>query len=178
MPLELFLTFLMIGFVSFGGGYAVIPLIREEVVERHGWMTVREMNDAIAVASMTPGPFAVNSAVFIGYSEAGIAGAIAAAAGAAAPSLILIVLLGAIYVQVRRYELVQSAFYGLRPVIAGLVVYAAILMVLNNRLFAEFSYPSAALSAVFLLSLAAFYFRLHPLYVMLIAGAVGAIGFV
>lgn len=178
MLLDLFLTFLMIGLVSFGGGYAVIPLIREEVVIRHQWMTAQEMSEAIAVASMAPGPFAVNSAVVIGYSEAGIVGAVVAAAGTVLPTFVLIVLLGAIYVKVRRHELVQSAFYGLRPIIAGLVVYAAIFMAVNNRLFTDFSWPAVGWTAVFLLSLTALYFRLHPLYVILIAGAIGAIGFV
>lgn len=89
---ELFWMFLLIGFVSFGGGYAMIPIIEIEVIKK-GWMTTQEFTDVIAVAGMSPGPIATNSAIFVGYQVEGITGAIAAGLGMVIPSLLLVICL-------------------------------------------------------------------------------------
>lgn len=91
--IDLFLTFFKIGLVSFGGGYAMIPVIEAEVVSKHDWMTTQEFTDVIAVASMSPGPIATNSAIFIGYNTAGLPGAIFSTIGSVLPSLIIILII-------------------------------------------------------------------------------------
>ena len=172
--LELFTTFLLIGFVSFGGGYAMIPLIQEEVVNRHAWMTTQEFSDVIAVAGMSPGPIATNSAIFIGYGEAGVIGAMVAAAGMVIPSLLIILVVGMVFYKVQKSKLVKSAFYGLRPIITGLIMYAAFIFAVNNELISSLSWHSLSLIGIYLASLAALiYFRIHPAYVIILSGLVG-----
>ncbi|WP_078549541.1 chromate transporter [Litchfieldia alkalitelluris] len=171
---DLFSTFFMIGFVSFGGGYAMIPLIQQEVVEKHGWMTVQSFTDVIAVAGMSPGPIATNSAIFIGYEQMGMAGAFMSALGMILPSLMIIITIGAIFYRIQKSLVVKSAFYGLRSIITGLIVYAAILFAKNNGLVSSFSWHTLSLLVIFGLSLLALIrFRIHPVYVILLSGLVG-----
>ncbi|MGJ9385269.1 chromate transporter [Salipaludibacillus sp. CF4.18] len=174
MVWQLFITFFKIGFVSFGGGYAMIPLIQAEVVERHGWMTSQAFTDVIAVAGMSPGPIATNSAIFIGYQQVGIMGAIVSAFGMVLPSLMIILTIGAIFYKIQKSHLVKSAFYGLRSIITGLIIYAAILFAVNNGLVSSISWHTISLLLIFGLSLLALIrFRIHPVYVILISGLVG-----
>jgi chromate transporter len=164
----------MIGFVSFGGGYAMIPLIQEEVVYRHEWMTGAQFSDVIAVAGMSPGPIATNSAIFIGYSQAGIIGAATATLGMILPSLIIILIVGTIFYKVKQNKLMKSAFYGLRAIITGLIIYAAILFAVSNDLVSSFSWHTFSLITIFLVSLAALiFYRVHPVYVIAVSGLVG-----
>jgi chromate transporter len=174
MLLELFLTFFMIGFVSFGGGYAMIPLIQEEVVTRHGWMTLPEFTDVIAVAGMSPGPIATNSAIFVGFAEAGIPGAVAAALGMVLPSLLIIVALGAVFYKIQGHTAVKSAFYGLRAIITGLIVYAALTFAYSNGLITTLSWHTVSLLIIYVGSLLALIrFKIHPIYVILGSGLIG-----
>ena len=87
---QLFLSYLKIGFFGFGGGYAMLSLIQNEVVVRHGWMTGAEFADIVAVSQITPGPIAINSATYVGYTSAGVPGAVVASLGLVAPSLMVI----------------------------------------------------------------------------------------
>lgn len=171
---DLFLTFFIIGFVSFGGGYAMIPLIQQEVVVKHGWMSVTEFTDVIAVAGMSPGPIATNSAIFIGYNQMGIAGAIVSAFGVTLPSLIIILAIGAIFYKLQQTMGFKSAFYGLRSIITGLIIYAALVFAINNGLIGSLSWHTISLLLIFVLSLFALIrYRLHPVYVILLSGLVG-----
>lgn len=171
---DLFLTFFKIGFVSFGGGYAMIPLIQQEAVERHHWMTTSEFSDVIATAGMSPGPIAANSAVFIGYSQMGFPGAMLAAAGMMLPSLLIILLIGSIFYKVQDHRIVKSAFYGLRAVITGLIIYAALLFAQNNGLFASWNWHMASQWLIYACCLIAlFRYRMHPVHVILLSGLVG-----
>ena len=95
--LELMFSFLYIGLFSIGGGYATMPLIQEQVVERHHWLTMEEFADVIAISQMTPGPIAINSATFTGIRIAGIFGAIAATIGCILPSLVIVLSLAFLY---------------------------------------------------------------------------------
>ena len=91
--LQLFLSFLQIGLFSFGGGYAAMPLIQDQVVTAHGWLSMPEFTDLITISQMTPGPIAINSATFVGMKIAGVPGAIAATVGCVFPSCIIVTLL-------------------------------------------------------------------------------------
>ncbi len=128
---SLFLSFLKIGFVSFGGGYAMIPVIEYEV-QAHQWLTTQEFTDAVAIAGMSPGPIATNSAVFVGFKVGGISGAIISAIAVSLPSLIIVLSIVLFLKKAANSPLMDYAFYGLRPVITGLIAYAAIKFAIQN----------------------------------------------
>jgi chromate transporter len=171
---ELFSTFFVIGFVSFGGGYAMIPVIETEV-SQHGWMTAQQFTDTIAIAGMSPGPIAANSAILVGYSTAGVAGAVIAALGILLPAIILVIVVGTFFIKLHHNSVVQSMFYGLRPIVTSLVIYAAISFALSSHLLSlEVSWKTISLLVTFGLSLFAL-LKLHwnPVYVILLSGLVG-----
>lgn len=174
MSWELFLTFMTIGFLSFGGGYAMIPVIGH-AVNVNGWMSERDFTDVIAVAGMSPGPIATNSAIFVGYHVNGIAGAIAATAGITLPSLILVILVAAFFYKMHENEWVQSAFYGLRAIVTGLILYGAIKFGLSNGLFGLHATSFTAISlAIFACALFALWrLKIHPIQVILLSGLIG-----
>lgn len=172
--IELFWMFLLIGFVSFGGGYAIIPIIEMEVIKK-GWMSTQQFTDLIAIASMSPGPIATNSSILVGYKVQGIAGAIAAGLGMVLPSLILVILIAVFFYRIHKNKYVESAFYGLRPIITGLIGYAAIKFAISNHLVDSISWYSSSLLLIFALSLFALIkLRWHPALVILISGILGA----
>lgn len=172
---ELFQTFLVIGFVSFGGGYAMIPVIGHQV-EAHQWMTVSEYADIIAVAGMSPGPTATNSAIFVGYRVDGLAGAVAAAAGMTLPSLLIILVVAAFFYKMHRNRYVKAAFYGLRPVVAGLILYGAVRFAASiGMLTGSLTWQAGAPFLFFAASLIALTkFKMHPFYVIVLSGLAGA----
>ncbi|WP_127578864.1 chromate transporter [Paenibacillus koleovorans] len=170
---ELFRTFFMIGLVSFGGGYAMIPVIEQQVAS-HGWMTLEDFTDAIAVAGMSPGPIGTNSAIFVGYNVAGTPGAVFSALGMVLPSLFIVILVGLGLSRIDKNKWVQMAFYGLRPIITGLIVYGAIRFAKNNHLIGSFSLDMVIALLIFAGSLLAMMkFRMHPFFVILLSGLTG-----
>ena len=172
---ELFKTFFIIGFISFGGGYAMIPVIETEVTA-HNWMTTQEFTDIIAIAGMSPGPIATNSAIFVGYQIAGFPGAVVSALGMVLPSLMIILIVAAFFYKANKNPLVKSAFYGLRPIIVGLIVYAAIKFALSNGLIGPISTYSIGLLFIFGVSLFALIkFRIHPALVIVLSGIFGLV---
>ena len=112
--LQLFLSFLQIGLLSIGGGYAAIPFIQAQVVQKHAWITMSEFTDLITIAEMTPGPIAVNSATFVGIRIAGISGALVATFGCILPSLFIVSLLAYIYYRYKSIALLQDILTSLR----------------------------------------------------------------
>ncbi|WP_318615238.1 chromate transporter [Sporosarcina sp. YIM B06819] len=173
---ELFSTFMVIGFVSFGGGYAMIPVIEAEV-SQNGWMTTQQFIDAIAIAGMSPGPIAMNSAVLVGYSTAGVIGAILSALGILLPAIVLVIVVGAFFIKLHHYQVVQSIFYGIRPIVTSLVIYAAIRFALSNNLVSQvISWKTVSLLLIFVLSLFALLkLRWNPAYVIILSGLVGVV---
>ncbi len=128
--LDLFLTFLKIGAVSFGGGYAMIPLLTDEAVS-HGWLTSAEVMNFIAVAESTPGPIAINMATFIGSSQAGILGALLATIGVVLPSFIIILIIATVIKNLLKYAGVKAYLNGIRPVVIGLIIGTAVILALT-----------------------------------------------
>lgn len=124
--LDLFLTFCRIGGLTFGGGYAMLPLIQEEVVNKRKWATEEEVLDYYAVGQCTPGIIAVNTATFIGYKRRGVIGAVAATSGVVFPSLIIIMIIAAFIKNFANLAIVQNAFSGIRVAVAVLVLNAII----------------------------------------------------
>lgn len=118
--IEPFLTFLKIGAFTFGGGYAMLPLIQSEV-ERHGWLTQAEVVDFIAVSESTPGPLAINMATFVGIRTGGVLGAVCATLGVVLPSFLIILIVAKFYEKFRKSRAVDGVMYGLRPAVIGLI---------------------------------------------------------
>lgn len=126
--LELFLVFFKIGAFTFGGGYAMIPIIQKEVVDNKKWITDEDILNVIAIAESTPGPIAINSATFIGYKVAGVLGSAAATLGVVIPSFTVISIIAFFLNTFSEYKAVQYAFYGIRAGVLALVIKALINM--------------------------------------------------
>ena len=119
--LKLFLSFLQIGLFSFGGGYAAMPLIQEQVVTQHGWLTMTEFTDLITISQMTPGPIAINAATFVGSKIAGVPGSVAATCGCILPSCIIVTLIAWFYLRYKKMKMFQSVLESLRPAVVALI---------------------------------------------------------
>ena len=124
--LQLFLSFLQIGLFSFGGGYAAMPLIQEQVVTRYGWLSMAEFTDLITISQMTPGPIAVNSATFVGIRIAGVPGALVATFGCILPSCILVTAIARLYLKYRNMSVLQGVLGSLRPAVVAMIASAGI----------------------------------------------------
>ncbi len=132
MPLllDLFLTFLKIGAVSFGGGYAMIPVISDEVLA-HAWLTETEILNFIAVAESTPGPVAINMATFIGASQGGFFGAVLATLGVVLPAFVIILIVASLVSGLLKFAGVEAFLKGVRPVVVALIVSTGVLMAIS-----------------------------------------------
>ncbi len=140
--LELFWTFFKIGLFTFGGGYAMLPLIESEVIG-HGWATTEDIVDFIAISESTPGPFAINISTFIGRTVGGIPGAFCATFGVVLPSFLVILIVSHFFVKFKESKAVKGAMTGLRPAVVGLI--ASALLSVGMKVFI----PSESLSVAF-----------------------------
>ena len=178
--LQLFLSFLQIGAFSFGGGYAAMPLIQNQVVQLHPWLSQSEFTDLITISQMTPGPIAVNSATFVGTRIAGMPGALAATAGCVLPSCILVTLLAKIYLKYRNLSLLQGVLKSLRPAVIAMIAAAGVSILVHAfwgetmaSLTATELLPNISIQAVgiFIGSLILLVrFKMNPIHVMLLSG--------
>ena len=125
---SLFFTFLKVGLFTFGGGFAMIPILEREIVQKKKWIEAADIADIFAVAQSVPGAIAINSATFVGYKIAGRKGALAATAGVILPSLVVIMLIAAFFGRFQDDELVKDAFLGIRSCIVGLIALAGLSM--------------------------------------------------
>ncbi len=123
--LELFITFLTIGAFTFGGGYAMLPLIQNAVLEK-GWLAESDIVNFIAVSESTPGPFAINIATYVGMETGGFLGAVCATLGVVVPSFVIILIVARIYKQFQESKLVKGCMTGLRPTVIGLIAGAVL----------------------------------------------------
>jgi chromate transporter len=122
--LQLFTAFLTIGCFAFGGGYAVLSLLQQEV-ERRGWMTTERFVDFIAISQSTPGPIAINMATFVGFENGGVPGALVATVAVSLPGMVLMTLFALFFFHFYERPAMQAVFKGLRPAVVGLVAAAA-----------------------------------------------------
>lgn len=130
-PLSLFFTFCKIGAFTLGGGYAMIPLIQQEVVDSQHWLEEEEFLNMIALAQAAPGVIAVNSAIFIGYRLAGWKGLIMSVLGAVLPSFVIILLIAMAFRNIREIPEVEAVMKGVRPAVVGLLAAAVIRMAIS-----------------------------------------------
>lgn len=178
--LQLFLSFLQIGAFSFGGGYAAMPLIQNQVVQVHPWLSQSEFTDLITISQMTPGPIAVNSATFVGTRIAGVPGALAATIGCVLPSCILVTILAKIYLKYRNLSLLQDILKSLRPAVIAMIAAAGVSILVTAfwgndisslHLDAILSSTNIRAVGIFLVSLILLAkFKMDPIHVMLLSG--------
>ncbi len=166
---RLFFTFFKIGAFTFGGGYAMMPLLREEVVEKHEWIDDEEMLDIFAISESTPGPVAINMATFLGYTKAGFWGSFFATLGVVLPSVIVILLVSKAYDAFRTNIWVDRAFKGVQAAVSVLLI--------NNVIKLLSRYKGDKLSLV--LAFAAFvlllFFKVKAIYMIIAAILAGVV---
>lgn len=179
--LQLFYSYLKIGFFGFGGGYAMLSLIQNEMVVQRGWMTNAEFTDIVAVSQITPGPIAINSATYVGYHVVakdtgsptlGIVGAAIATLAVCLPSLTVMLLLTRFFLKVRGNRIVAGAMAGMKPVVIGMIAAAALLLMFpSSDEGASFIDPWSwvLFGAVFVASLR----RVNPILLIVLAAVAG-----
>lgn len=178
--LELFLTFFKIGLFTFGGGYAMLPLIQKEVLN-HGWMEIEEIINFIAVSESTPGPFAINCATYVGMETGGVLGAVCATLGVVLPSFIVILIVARFYKQFKESKIVSSAMTGLRPAVIGLIGSALVSMILtvilpNGFDFSGIVIPDLLVSLAIAVVMTVLVFKkVHPIIIIVLSAIVGIV---
>lgn len=176
--LELFLTFFKIGLFTFGGGYAMLPLIQEEVLA-HKWMEVEEIINFIAVSESTPGPFAINCATYVGMETGGVFGAICATLGVVLPSFIVILIVARFYKKFKESKIVSSVMTGLRPAVIGLIGSALVSMILtvflpNGFDFGGIVIPDLLVSLAIAVVMTVLVFKkVHPIIIIVLSAVAG-----
>ncbi len=172
---KLFLSFVQIGLFSIGGGYAAMPLIESQVVDKHSWMNLSEFTDLVTIAEMTPGPIAVNAATFVGTRVAGFGGALVATMSCILPSIIIVSLLALAYKKFKGASLLESVLSTLRPAVVALIAGAG-LSILMLVLFGGEKIDLGSFNIVGALLFAAAFvmirkFKLNPILTMCLCGA-------
>src|SRR4030042_3401438 len=168
--LKLFWEFIKIGAFTFGGGYAMIPLIEREIVSKYHWLTMEQFTDLVAIAEMTPGPIAINSATFVGYKVAKFWGAVMATLGVVLPSFLIIWTIASVFFRVQDNPTLQAAFKGVRPAVFGLIIVAA-LSIGKTSIFAGYKSLLIVLGTVIALSI----FKIHPIFVLITCAIIGIV---
>lgn len=166
---SIFLTFFKLSPITFGGGYAMIPVIQREIVEEKRWLDEEEVTDLFALAGAIPGAIAINAATFIGHRIAGISGAIAATIGVMIPTFFIVVALSLFYVFFSGHPKVEAAFEGIRPAVVALIVFAAWKM-RKSTVVDKTTFAAAAVAFSLLLFL-----HMHPILVIIIGGISGVL---
>lgn len=167
--LQLFYTFFIIGLFTFGGGYAMLSLIQNEVVVNHAWITAGEFTDMVAISQMTPGPIGINSATYVGYAVSGnIFGSLVATFAVCLPSFLIILTICKIYSRFKESNVFASLMKTLRPIVIGMIGAAAGILITKEN-FIDWS--SWALFAGALI--ASWRFKTNPILLIIIGGAIG-----
>ena len=172
--LELIYVFFKIGLFGFGGGYAMISLIQFEVVDHFQWMTMQEFADILAISQITPGPISINTATYVGFSTAGISGAIVATLALCLPSVILMLFVIRFLFANIKNRYVQYALCGLRPAIVGLIFTAALLL-MNTENFPDVGIGENNLSILICAGtfIASYFYKVNPVLLIILAGGCG-----
>ena len=171
--LRLIWAYIKIGLFGFGGGYAMLSLIHNEVVDS-GWISNQMFTDIVAISQMTPGPIGINSATYIGYVATGsVLGSIVATFTVVLPPFILVLYASHFIARHQESAIIKGSFMGLRPVVVGLIASAALLL-MNKENFGDTSIDVIKSVAICLASLGTVYFtKIHPILVIVVAGIIG-----
>ena len=165
--LDLFFTFARIGACTFGGGYAMLPILQREIVDKRGWATEDELMDYYAIGQCTPGVIAVNTSTFIGNKTHGLPGAVAATAGMISPSLVIIIIIAAFIQQFAHLEIVQNAFAGIRIAVCALVLQSVWKMAKKGVV----DVPTAVILVITFIAVA--FLGISPVTMVVVAAAAG-----
>lgn len=180
--IDLFITFLIIGVSAFGGGYAVMPLIQNYIVDSRHWITMNELADITSLSQMTPGPIMINAATFVGIKVGGNVGGLVATLGSVLPSFILVLILGYLFAKHGNLHFIQNIMKGLRPTIVGLIAVAALTLFITSILISN---PDGSIIGVELTALVSFIVALiismktkyDTLVIVLVGAVIGAIAY-
>lgn len=167
--MNLFISFFKIGAFSFGGGYAMLPLLEKEVIMKHNWISTSEFINIFAISEMTPGPIAVNSATFLGYKVAGVLGSLVATIAVILPSFIIITFL---YISLEKYKdskYLDWIFQGIRPVVLGLILFAG--LTVSKTGIVDLKSFVIALLLFILVS----FKKLNPIWAIVLGGILGVV---
>lgn len=167
--LKILWTFLKMGPITFGGGYAMIPLIEKEIVTKHKWVKREEMTDVFALSSSIPGAVAINSAMFVGYRIAGIAGAIAAMIGVLLPTFLIVIALSALFSYIQHDPKLEAAFIGIKAATAAMILFAGI-RIGQTAVLDKTTLFFAIATVLVLMTI-----PVHPIALILVGGVVGII---
>ncbi len=169
--LNLYLSFAKVGLFTFGGGYAMLPLIESEIIHGRGWLTVREFTDIVAIAEVTPGPIAVNCATFVGYRLAGVIGGFVATLGVVTPSVIIVLALAMLARRFEGRDELARVRSGMRPAVVGLIAAAALSVARVTLVDPKSAVVAAAAAGM------VFLVKLDPIIVLTISGLLGVLIF-
>jgi chromate transporter len=189
MLIKLALMFSKLCVFAFGGGYVMIPIMLHELEVNH-WASISDLTDVVAIAGISPGPIAVNAAVGLGYKVAGFPGVMAAFLGIVIPNSILVIIVAIFFFKICAHPRVKDAFYGLRPAIVGIILFAAVSFALKNGILLPikdtliqngfnislWSMKLFELKSVIIAAFAFFLmlkFRIHPILVIITSGLAG-----
>lgn len=166
---DIFLTFFKLSPITFGGGYAMIPVIQQEIVEKKRWLEEEEVADLFALSGSIPGAIAINTATFIGYRIAGIPGAVFATIGVMVPTFFIVVVLSIFYGFFHDHPKVEAAFEGIRSAVVALIVFAAY-KIRKSAVVDKTTFAVAAAALILLLFL-----HMHPVFVIALGAAAGVL---
>lgn len=181
--LEIFLSFLKIGVSSIGGGYATIPLIQQQVVAIHGWLTIQEFSDIITISQMTPGPLAINASSFVGMRVGGITGAIVATIGCASIGFIVSLGMYRIFTKYYHHWYIKTILQSLKATSIGLITCAALLIVLlalanmQGTNFGQVSFNGIATVIFVIIFCLSRKYHWNPITLMVVSGLLGVVGY-
>ena len=164
--LEIFWSFLKIGAFTFGGGYAMIPLIQHEVIHKRRWIEERDFLDLLTLAQTAPGPIALNTAVFVGYKRRGYMGALSAILGVIVPSFLVILVVAIFFASIRDNAYVDAAFKGMRPAVVALIVAPIVGLTKGMRWW--------LVAVALAVALVVWHFGISPVWFLIAGAVVGA----
>lgn len=172
--LQLFISYLKIGFFGFGGGYAMLSLIQNEIVEQRGWITVSQFADIVAVSQMTPGPIAINSATYIGYTIGGFWGSVVATVAVCLPALTVMLALTKFFLKLKDNRYVHGVITGMRPVVVGMIAAAALLLIFPEQK-SDSSFIDHWSWILFAATLYASYKKVNPILLIALSAIAGIV---
>lgn len=167
--LKLLFTFFKIGLFSFGGGYAMIPFMQREIIEKHQWLSSSEFVDIIGISQMTPGPVSVNSATFVGYKVSGVVGSIFATLGITVISFILVSIASKAIDKFKESKYLKAALLGMRPVLIALIINAFISLAKDAYVDVK------SIIVTLIVGGCLFSKKIHPIVIIVLAGLLGII---
>ncbi len=177
MYADLFLSFMQIGVMSIGGGYAALPIIEDIVVTQNAWITLSEFADIITIAEMTPGPIAINAATFVGTKVLGLSGAIIATLGFITPCFIIAIVLSVLYSKYSQMGIVKKVLIGVRPAVASFIASAGITIMSLSFLDSSYSFGINYHSIIIFTICSILIFKKHlsPMIIIMLSGALGIV---